>query len=202
MEAHQDEMKGFATKRDVMKIYSDMKAYTSQDDLNKFKNEITPIANEAVAMLQSNKTESQMVREIIRRFDEVISDKASKHSISELRKELEANFARVTRLQELNDRFDTLALKNERVLAKVYEKLDSTSGHMEETVKGITDAQIQKRMKDYERVTQSFSKFFNSDELQLQLDRKIDREKLQNLFKLKASKKEFDQTVVIVENIY
>lgn len=107
-------------------------------------------------LLENNKNESQTFREIIRRFDEVLSEKASKHTLVEFRRELDSNYAKLAIMQELRDTVTAMTAKNEKVLAKVFEKLDSASSLMDETVRGITDAQVNKRMKEYERIATQF----------------------------------------------
>ena len=58
------------------------------------------------------------------------------------------------------------------------------------------------RMEQYDRVTQNFSKFFNSDELQRIIDTKVDTKTLTQVFQLKASKKELESAMSVIENLY
>ena len=117
-------VKSLATKWDVQRVFDNFKSYPSHADLDKFREEIKPIAEEAVQLLNNNKSESQTFREIIRRFDEVLSDKASKHTIVELRKELESSYVKIARLQDLSETVTAMTVKNEKLLAKIHEKFD------------------------------------------------------------------------------
>ena len=63
---------------------------------------------------------------------------------------------------------------------------------MDQTVKERVGRHLAKKMKDYEVVANQFKKFFTSESLQEQLDKKIDAENVKSLFNLKVSKKEFD----------
>jgi len=57
-------------------------------------------------------------------------------------------------------------------------------------------------MEEYDKVTQNFSRFFNSDELQRIIDTKVDTRTLTQVFQLKASKKELESAMSVIENLY
>jgi Ca2+-binding EF-hand superfamily protein len=57
-------------------------------------------------------------------------------------------------------------------------------------------------MKAYERIVNSFSKFFNSEELDKILGRKIDFEKMLCVSQTKASRTELQEVVELIDKLY
>ena len=57
-------------------------------------------------------------------------------------------------------------------------------------------------MQAYDKVTVAFSKFFNGDELNRVIENKVDNHTLVKVAESKASRKELDAAMSIVENVY
>ena len=98
---YRQEQQSVAQKRDILNVYTEFKNYTSLEDLKKFRNELNPVINESHALLTSFRTEFETIKEIVRRFDEVISGKANKFAIVELRHEFEEKFIKADRHNEM-----------------------------------------------------------------------------------------------------
>jgi len=138
------------------------------------------------------KAEFEVIQEIVRRFDEVISGKANKFAMIELRHEIEENFVRQDRFNEITKDCQDIIAEHKQLVTTVNNKLDIKTDAMRASVRDLVNVQMRQRMQEYERITKQFSKFFGSEELQYQLDRKVDNDTLHSVFQLKASKKEFD----------
>ena len=138
------------------------------------------------------KAEFEVIQEIVRRFDEVISGKANKFAMIELRHEIEENFVRQDRFNEITKDCQDIIAEHKQLVTSVNNKLDIKTDAMRASVRDLVNVQMRQRMQEYERITKQFSKFFGSEELQYQLDRKVDNDTLHSVFQLKASKKEFD----------
>ena len=91
---------------------------------------------------------------------------------------------------------------SQTAMAEAEQKTKSNEVKLTQTIKELVNIHLTKKMKDYEQVVTQFKKFFNSNQLQEQLDRKIDADNVKGMINLKASKKEFNQTVLILENVY
>jgi len=138
------------------------------------------------------KAEFEVIQEIVRRFDEVISGKANKFAMIELRHEIEEHFVRQDRFNEITKGCQDIIAEHKQLVTTVNNKLDIKTDAMRASVRDLVNVQMRQRMQEYERITKQFSKFFGSEELQYQLDRKVDNDTLHSVFQLKASKKEFD----------
>ena len=78
----------------------------------------------------------------------------------------------------------------------------SNKQQIKNVIKEMVELLVNKKLTEYEKVLKMFAKFFNEEELQRQFDKKVDIESLSKLMHLKASKKELDSTVLILENVY
>jgi hypothetical protein len=79
---------------------------------------------------------------------------------------------------------------------------DDTQAKQLPLIQEVVQKQIAGKLTEVEKVTKNFSKFFNSEELQRILEKKVDKETLAKVIDIKASKQELDSTMLIVENIY
>lgn len=70
-------------------------------DIRDMEKRVTPLIEETKAILDNNKTEQAQMREIIVRYDEVISGKASKNAHETLSNELHKNYVKEETVQEI-----------------------------------------------------------------------------------------------------
>lgn len=99
-------------------------------------------------------------------------------------------------------KFDDMSKRNQQVVNEVERQLMTSKQQTKAAIKDMVEMYVVKKLSEYEKVLKAFGKFFNSDELQRQMDKKVDIEALSKILGLKASKKELDSTVLIVENVF
>jgi len=70
-------------------------------DIQDMEKRVTPLVEETNRMLEAHKKEQSQMREILIRYDEIISDKVSKNAHEILTKELQNNYVRENSVQEM-----------------------------------------------------------------------------------------------------
>ena len=72
------------TKKDIKKVYDKMEEKSNLADFKAFKDDIQPLVDGSTRKLHNFIKEHAQMKEMIRRFDEVISEKVNKFALLEL----------------------------------------------------------------------------------------------------------------------
>lgn len=73
---------------------------------------------------------------------------------------------------------------------------------MSEEISNAVKKSLQKTMSSYERVLAQFSKFFDQEELNKVLERKVDVDIVKNLQDIKANKVDLEGCVGLIESMH
>lgn len=114
------------------------------------------------------------MREMIRRFDEVLSDKASKTSLTQLEYEIEQAYVKKKYWERLQEEINVTLKQQQATMKLMQESVKHFEINMADEVESSVKKGLAKYMTNYERVLNQFSKFFDQEELSKIIDRKAD----------------------------
>lgn len=114
------------------------------------------------------------MREMIRRFDEVVSDKASKSQITQLEYEVDQGFVKKKYWDRLSEEISATMVKQQSTMKMMQESVKNFEDNMAENIEQAVKKGLAKYMINYERVLNQFSKFFDQEELTKIIERKAD----------------------------
>jgi hypothetical protein len=155
--------------------------------MTELREELLPKVLQVEASQQKVLNDNDDMRLCIANFDEVLLTKANKAALLTLEEEIRLSFVKQFDWQDLktslvaNDksRGDVLA----KLLADNNEFQSNLMSEVQEIVNNITDT----KFANYDRVANSFSKFFNSEELEKALNNKADLHLIEGLRVEKAA---------------
>jgi hypothetical protein len=105
LEEVKQEMTIFATSEDLGKAFKKINDCAKTREIEEMENRVTPLVEQAVEMLETCTLENGQIKEMIRRFDEVISEKVNKVALEQYSKDANglyvtaANFHQQTQAQ-------------------------------------------------------------------------------------------------------
>ena len=87
LEEVKQEMTIFATSEDLGKAFKIIKECAKIKEIDEMEKRVTPLVEQAVEKLETCTHENGQIKEMIRRFDEVISDKVNKVALEQYSKD-------------------------------------------------------------------------------------------------------------------
>ena len=142
------------------------------------------------------------MKEAIRRFDEIISEKANKFDITKLQKFTSDTFIKLSTWEEFLVHHKEADEQHKNNLHGCCRQIAEFENRQEEIIAKSVSFFLNQKMQAYDKVTVAFSKFFNGDELSRVIENKVDNHTLVKVAESKASRKELDAAMSIVENVY
>ena len=139
---------------------------------------------------------------MIRRFDELISDKVNKYTHKKLEEYVDQTFLEKIEVEQLKLEFADIKVRNKKMVEEVEAHMKGQSDNLQNNINKSISENLAMRMEQYDEVVRKFAKFFNSDELQRIIDTKVDTKTLTEVFQLKASKKQLESAMTVIENLY
>lgn len=91
----QETITSLVTKADIKRVYDRLDDFARFSDLTKFQEELRPVMNDCRTDLTLYATEHAQMKEMIRRFDECLAEKANKMTLVELEKRIQDNFLNI-----------------------------------------------------------------------------------------------------------
>lgn len=101
------------------------------------------------------------MKEMVRRFDEVLSDKASKMAIHELEFFIEARYVQKRYWDKLQEEINKTVETQQQTVKVMQESVRMFEANMSEEINTAVKKSLQKTMANYERVLNQFQKFFD-----------------------------------------
>ena len=92
LEEVKQEMTIFATSEDLGKAFKKIKECAKTREIEEMEKRVTPLVEQAVEMLETCTLENGQIKEMIRRFDEVISEKVNKVALEQYSKDANGLF--------------------------------------------------------------------------------------------------------------
>lgn len=124
----------------------------------------------------------------IQKFEELLLQKANKGSVYDLQQKVVVEF--VSKFEFKNMSEELMEMDNQRHLraeALRVDMLDITE-NLQQRIKDSSKEIADEKFKEYDRITKTFSRFFNSDELDRLIDQKADIEMITQLKELLVEK--------------
>ena len=87
LEEVKQEMTIFATSEDLGKAFKNINECAKTREIEEMEKRVTPLVEQAVEMLETCTLENGQIKEMIRRFDEVISEKVNKVALEQYSKD-------------------------------------------------------------------------------------------------------------------
>jgi hypothetical protein len=101
------------------------------------------------------------MKEMIRRFDELLATKANKQSLLELEHKIGEQFLRVREWDKLNEKFNGVMVEIGEKMAKNADFVNNQKTAMNALVTQIITEKLEFMLQKYDKVATGFSKFFN-----------------------------------------
>ena len=179
-----------------------VRTFVTWDQIQTQQTEMKLFNEKTRAVLTQYSTEHEQHKEMIRRFDEVISTKINKECFEKFLKQCE------DQLQTKSDS-DVSYREIKESLFELEQGLirESVSKQqlMHEVVKQterLTAKIVDNKLEQYQSVVTQFHKFFSSDSLQEQLNQKAETKKVQALFYASVSKKDLEGLVLNSKDMF
>ncbi len=90
-----------ATVQDITTLRGEMQSFATLTGLRELRREVVPDVKNMIIKVNGYQEENEQMKEMIRRFDEVISDKASKMALKELQYDFDGKFVQVRHWDKL-----------------------------------------------------------------------------------------------------
>ncbi|CDW87578.1 UNKNOWN [Stylonychia lemnae] len=184
------------------RLKDSLERYAPLAEVYQLRAESIPVIKKFRLEVEQFKDTYEQVREMIRRFDEIISEKASKSSLLELEFDIGQNYVKKKYWDKLQEQIQASVNQQQDMVKLMQNNVSSFEGLMEDKIQHQVKRFIQKAMIDYERVLNAFQKFFDHEELQKVLDGKANLSLIQNLDEIKASKAQVSNCYKILEQMH
>lgn len=147
-------------------------------------------------------TDNVKMHEILRRFDEVLSDKASKSQLIEIGYEFQQSYVKKQYWEKLQSEIQQTMEKQQTTMKQMAESVKIFEVNMGEEVNDAVRRGLNKYMISYERVLSMFQKFFDHEELQKLFDKKADVTSVQSVKDIKANKIDVEGCLNLIESVH
>lgn len=183
----------------IKQVYKEFDKWWSYDHILKFKQEMEPRMLQSESLVADFNIEIIKIKKIVRRFDEVLLEKASKFSIDKIYEKFQ-NYLQDQDFSEFREnckkferRWDAELERIQKVVNENYEELNNTLGH------AISDIAIDVERKILLNIK---SKCIDREELQSNMCLKADREDIERLSNIKADKTETEENIVAMNLLF
>jgi hypothetical protein len=105
------------------------------------------------------------MREMIRRFDEVLSDKAAKSQLTELEYEIDQGYVKKKYWDKLQEEIKATMVKQQDTMKMMQQSVKTFEDNLSTDIDKSVKQGLANYMTNYERVLNQFSKFFDQEEL-------------------------------------
>ena len=112
-------MVNLVSRSDFEKIYSRFSEYASFEDFEKFRLKVDPMVSRCENDLMKYEKNNTQMREMIRRFDELISDKVNKYTFKKLEEYVDETFLEKSEVEQLKLEFTDIKEKNKIMVQDV-----------------------------------------------------------------------------------
>ena len=118
------------TKTDFEKLYSRFNDYASYQDFKLFKQKVEPLVDKCEKDLFKYEKHNTQMREMIRRFDELISDKVNKYTHKKLEEYVDDTFLEKIEVEQLKIEFADIKVRNKKMVEDVEAHMKGQSDNL------------------------------------------------------------------------
>eukprot|EP00347_Sterkiella_histriomuscorum_P017210 403350256 len=176
--------------------------YALQTSLRDLRREVIPPINEFRKTMDEYNDGYAQMQQMVRRFDEVLSEKASKMSINELQYFVECNYVKKKYWDKLQEEINKTIEQQQQTVKVMQESVKMFEVNMSEEISNAVKKSLTKTMANYEKVLNQFQKFFDQEELNKILERKCDIEVVQTLQDIKANKIDLEACLGLIDSVH
>ncbi|CDW78660.1 UNKNOWN [Stylonychia lemnae] len=176
--------------------------YALTSTLRDLRKEVVPLVQEFKKKMEIHDESYVQMKEMVRRFDEVLSEKASKMAINELQFHVEQHYVKKKYWDKLQEEINKTIEQQQNTVKLMQESVRMFEVNMSEEISNAVKKALAKAMANYERVLNQFSKFFDQEELNKTLERKVDVEVVQTLQDIKANKVDLEGCLNLIESLH
>ena len=138
------------------------------------------------------------MKEMIRRFDEVISEKASKVALDQYAKDARTLFVTVSDYKNEQTAMNDSQTQLEKIIANLETRLGSQNDEIQQKISSRLDKVVSEHFSQYEKVSQQFQRFFNADELEKVINSKADIRRVDRQLSNKATHSDIQNCLGVV----
>ena len=138
------------------------------------------------------------MKEMIRRFDEVISEKASKVALDQYAKDARTLFVTVSDYKNEQTAMNDSQTQLEKIIANLETRLGSQNDEVQQKISSRLDKVVSEHFSQYEKVSQQFQRFFNADELEKVINSKADIRRVDRQLSNKATHSDIQNCLGVV----
>lgn len=138
------------------------------------------------------------MKEMIRRFDEVISEKASKVALDQYAKDARTLFVTVSDYKNEQTAMNESQTQLEKIIANLETRLGSQNDEVQQKISSRLDKVVSEHFSQYEKVSQQFQRFFNADELEKVINSKADIRRVDRQLSNKATHSDIQNCLGVV----
>ena len=193
-----NELKKKTSNEETLRVWKKFDDYAEYRDLKDLYGKVMPQLRKFEDALVSQTSENMKVQAIVGRFDEVLSEKASKQIVREVIEKFD-NYLLTS------DLIDYKAQNSSR-LADIVEKLDKLDHYLDELGLKLTNdiyTAIRKATSHLKSKSDGNNAFsISEDELRKAIDSKADKQELQDLAMLKSNKKDTERIISWIELLH
>lgn len=194
-----EQLQQLGTEEEMHELQAAVDNCVTFDHMTELREELLPKVVQLQATQQQVLADNGDMRLCVANFDEALLTKANKGALLTLEEEIRISFVKQFDWQDLNaslvandkSRSDDLA----KVIANNNEFQSNLMSEVQDIVNNITNA----KFANYDRVANSFSKFFNSEELEKALNNKADLHLIEGLRAEKAALTKVQNCEALIE---
>lgn len=191
-----------STLEDIALIRQDLQQYATHNAVRELRRELLPEVRQMKVKVLGYQQENDQMKEMIRRFDEVLSDKASKSQVAQVQYEAEESFVKKKYWERLQQENKENMVAQQATMKMMQESVKTFENNLAQEIDGAVKKGLTKYMVNYEKVLSQFQKFFNQEELQKIIDRKADILLVQDVQEVKANRQEVEECHLLIEGVH
>ncbi|CDW89243.1 UNKNOWN [Stylonychia lemnae] len=184
------------------RLWNNFRKFCKFDDLKDLYNKTVPEIQKFEQKIIDFTQEMEKSRIMIRRFDEVISEKASKLNIKEVYQHIQATTTPLTEFQIISKQYQEKLDKDQGRIKNIEEMIDilgkQISKDIYQAVRRATH-HLTKQTDGQTNITDNSSSF---EEIKQQMNIKVDRQELQDIANQKSNKKDTELSLRWIDIIH
>ncbi|CDW71850.1 UNKNOWN [Stylonychia lemnae] len=173
----------------VVHLREELDQFVLEDDFNKLENKVIPKILEFQSKINDYTEQAETHNEIIRRYDEILSEKASRWALTELRNEIIGNYAKTSQTNEYQKAIDGL-----RIIIDSNQK--DNEDHFDSLNKSLTQeiiSAVRKAQKHAQATSGPLGNGMEMSEIRHLINLKANASEMHQLLEMKSNKIDTEQ---------
>lgn len=176
------------TQHEELKKY--VETFANIDHVNKLKTVFLPKFEEFSVHIDKFYHRMEEMEIAVQTIDKSLGEKSRKSALKLLEQRIQNEYVQKKDIEAHQKKIDHTVDTTEKILAQVQSEFKTAQRVLETEIQDICDEQIILRFQKYEKIYSDFAEFFDSGNLLVQLDNKVDKSLLRLVNDQKVSKNE------------